>query len=72
VAENVPDAWVNKTATIRSNRGQEEHRDVGVLRAVNDRGVVLDYREERTFFYPWWSVIRIDLGEPQKAQLHSF
>jgi hypothetical protein len=71
VAENVPEAWVDKRVTVLFG-AQEEHRHIGVLQAVNDRGLVLQYQANRTLFFPWTSVVRLELGEPPKGTFRSY
>lgn len=61
MAENVSEAWVNETVVIRFG-GERERKDVGVLRAVTDRGLELEIQDHR-LFYPWSSVLRVALGE---------
>jgi hypothetical protein len=66
VAEHVPEAWKNETVTIRTGP-ESRQKDIGELQTVNDRGLVLE-AGGRTFFYPWASVLRIELGAEPKGK----
>jgi hypothetical protein len=63
-AQNVPDSWVGEEITISFSSGSQRATAKCTLAAVNDRGVVVDYRGA-AFFHPWNSIIAIQRGELQ-------
>jgi hypothetical protein len=57
----MPDAWVGEEATV-TYLAAERTRNVNcTIREVNDRGVGVE-EAEKTAFFPWTSIVRIDLG----------
>lgn len=54
-----PDSWIVEGVTLTHTSGDRSLQ--GVLRAVNDRGVVVE-AEGDIYFYPWSGITRIHLG----------
>jgi hypothetical protein len=63
----VPDAWVGQEAHLRYVDADAPRSLNCALREVNDRGVCVDAGDEVSFF-PWGSVVRIDLGHSRPAR----
>jgi hypothetical protein len=65
----MPDAWVGEEATV-TYLAAERTRNVNcTIREVNDRGVGVEEAQketqkeaQKTAFFPWTSIVRIDLG----------
>ena len=63
----VPDAWVGREAHLRYVDADAPRSLNCTLREVNDRGACVDSGEETSFF-PWGSIVRIDLGHVPLAR----
>ena len=58
----MPDGWVGQEATIRYREVAEKATARNcIIREVNERGVGVE-EGQRTAFFPWSSIVRIDLG----------
>ena len=57
----IPDAWVGQEAHLRYVDADAPRSFNCTIRGVNDRGVCVTAGDETSFF-PWSSVVRIDLG----------
>jgi len=61
----VPNAWVGQEAHLRH---VDAPRSLNcTIGEVNDRGVCVDTGDETSFF-PWGSVVRIDLGHRRSVR----
>ena len=67
MAEATPDAWVGQEAHLRYVDADAPRSFNCKIREVNDRGVSVTAGEETSFF-PWGSVVRIDLGHARPAR----
>jgi hypothetical protein len=67
VAEPIPDAWVGREAHLRYVDADAPRSLNCTIREVNDRGACVDSGEETSFF-PWNSIVRIDLGHSRPAR----
>ncbi len=63
----VPEAWVGQEAHLRYVDADAPRSLNCTIREVNDRGVYVDTGDEASFF-PWGSVVRIDLGHSRPAR----
>ena len=63
----VPEAWVGQEAHLRYVDADAPRSLNCTIREVNDRGVYVDTGDEASFF-PWGSVVRIDLGHGRPAR----
>ena len=63
----IPDAWVGKEAHLRYVDADAPRSLNCTIREVNDRGVCVTATDETSFF-PWGSVVRIDLGYARPAR----
>ncbi len=57
----IPDAWVGQEAHLRYVDADAPRSLNCTIREVNDRGVCVASGDETSFF-PWGSVIKVDLG----------
>lgn len=62
-----PEAWIGREVHVRYVDADAPRSINCTLTEVNDRGVCTLAGEETSFF-PWGSVIRIDLGHSRLAQ----
>ena len=62
-----PEAWIGREVHIRYVDADAPRSINCTITEVNDRGVCAVSGEETSFF-PWGSVIRIDLGHSRLAQ----
>ena len=67
MAQTTPDAWVGQEAHLRYVDADAPRSLNCTIREVNDRGVCVTAGEETSFF-PWGSVVRIDLGHARPAR----
>ena len=63
----IPDAWVGQEAHLRYVDADAPRSLNCTIREVNDRGVSVTAGDETSFF-PWSSVVRIDLGYARPAR----
>ena len=63
MAEAIPvsEAWVDQEAHLRYVDADVPRSLNCTIREVNDRGVCVETRDETSFF-PWGSVVRLDVG----------
>jgi hypothetical protein len=62
----MPDGWIGQEATI-THLARNDTRSVNrTIREVNDRGVGVE-EGQRTSFFPWTSIVRIDLGVTRRG-----
>jgi hypothetical protein len=66
LAETVPDAWVGREAHLRYVDADAPRSLDCTIAEVNDRGICVDTGGETSFF-PWSSVVRLDLGHSRPA-----
>jgi hypothetical protein len=66
-----PDSWIGEEIVLRYTGGPQTHRHECTLRAVNDRGVVVEHKGA-TVFHPWNSVNAIQHGKLEQAAPVSF
>ena len=66
MAETVPDAWVGREAHLRYVDADAPRSLDCTITEVNDRGICVDTGGETSFF-PWSSVVRLDLGHSRPA-----
>jgi len=65
MAEQIPEAWIGQEVTVYFG---QDHREVGTLEAVSERGIVVRATRtdiESVFWYPLTSVTRLLQGRPQ-------
>ena len=67
MAEATPDAWVGQEAHLRYVDADAPRSFNCTIREVNDRGVCVTAGDDTSFF-PWSSVVRIDLGPARPAR----
>jgi hypothetical protein len=65
---SVPDAWVGQEVHVRYAGAGESRLLNCTMQEANDRGVTVVVGEKASFF-PWSSIIRIDLGRGPEPQL---
>ena len=63
----VPEAWVGQEAHLRYVDAEAPRSLNSTIREVNDRGVCVE-TEDETSFFPWGSVVRIDLGHSRPVR----
>jgi hypothetical protein len=51
-------SWVGKQITVRYFHGNGTSDIQGTLRAVDDRGLLLEARDGKLWHYPWTAVLR--------------
>ena len=66
MAETVPDAWVGREAHLRYVDADAPRSLDCTITEVNDWGICVDTGGETSFF-PWSSVVRLDLGHSRPA-----
>jgi hypothetical protein len=66
LAETVPDAWVGREAHLRYVDADAPRSLDCTITEVNNRGICVDTGGETSFF-PWSSVVRLDLGHSRPA-----
>ena len=66
MAERVPDSWVGRDAHLRYVDADAPRSLDCTITEVNDRGVCVD-SGEATSFFPWSSIVRLDLGHSGPA-----
>jgi len=57
----MPDGWEGENATITHLAGNDTRKVNCTIREVNNRGVGVE-EGQKTSFFPWASIVRIDLG----------
>jgi hypothetical protein len=67
MAQTTPDAWVGQEAHLRYVDADAPRSLNCTIKEVNDRGVCVTAGEETSFF-PWASVVRIDLLRPRQTR----
>ena len=63
----VPGAWVGQEVNLRYVDADAPRSLDCTITEVNDRGVCVDTGDETSFF-PWGSVVRIDLGHSRSIR----
>ena len=67
MVQTTPDAWVGQETHLRYVDADAPRSLNCTITEVNDRGVCVTAGEETSFF-PWASVVRIDLGHARPAR----
>ncbi len=60
------EAWIGQQVSLYPREGGPEARTIGLLRTVDERGVVLEEPGGIVSFYPWMVVFTIRVGEPEE------
>jgi hypothetical protein len=59
--DQIPDAWIGQEVNVTYIAAGKTNDVNCTITQVNDRGVGVE-RGEKTSFFPWTSIVRIDLG----------
>ena len=60
------EAWIGQQVSLYPREGGPETRTIGLLRNIDDRGVILEEPGGIVSFYPWMVVFTIRVGEPEE------
>ena len=60
------EAWIGQQVSLYPREGAPRARAIGLLRNVDDRGVMLEEPGGIVSFYPWMVVFTIRVGEPEE------
>jgi hypothetical protein len=59
----MPDAWVGQEATVTYLAGTDIKYAFCIVREVTSPGVGVEEVGQKTSFFPWSSIVRIDRGD---------
>ena len=60
------EAWIGQQVSLYPREEGPEARTIGLLRTVDDRGVILEEPGGIISFYPWMVIFTIRVGEPEE------
>ena len=60
------EAWVGQQVSLYPREGAPRARALGLLRNVDERGVMLEEPGGIVSFYPWTVIFTIRVGEPEE------
>src|SRR5918999_3575762 len=60
------EAWIGQQVSLYPREGAPRARALGLLRNVDERGVMLEEPGGIVSFYPWMVVFTIRVGEPEE------
>lgn len=60
------EAWIGQQVSLYPREGAPRTRAIGLLRNVDERGVMLEEPGGIVSFYPWTVIFTIRVGEPEE------
>jgi hypothetical protein len=60
------EAWIGQQVSLYPREGAPRPRAIGLLRNVDERGVMLEEPGGIVSFYPWTVIFTIRVGEPEE------
>jgi hypothetical protein len=60
------EAWMGQQVSLYPREGSPRGRTIGLLRNVDERGVMLEEPGGIVSFYPWTVIFTIRVGEPEE------
>jgi hypothetical protein len=60
------EAWIGQQVSLYPREGAPRARALGLLRNVDERGVMLEEPGGIVSFYPWTVIFTIRVGEPEE------
>ena len=60
------EAWMGQQVSLYPREGAPRTKAIGLLRNVDERGVMLEEPGGIISFYPWTVIFTIRVGEPEK------
>jgi hypothetical protein len=60
------EAWMGQQVSLYPREGSPRGRTIGLLRNVDERGVMLEEPGGIISFYPWTVIFTIRVGEPEE------
>ena len=60
------EAWIGQQVSLYPREGTQRARAIGLLRNVDERGVMLEEPGGIVSFYPWTVIFTIRVGEPEE------
>ena len=60
------EAWIGQQVSLYPREGAPRARALGLLRNVDERGVMLEEPGGIVSFYPWTVIFTVRLGEPEE------
>ena len=60
------EAWIGQQVSLYPREGPPKARTIGLLRNVDERGVMLEEPGGIISFYPWMVIFTIRVGEPEE------
>ena len=60
------EAWIGQQVSLYPREEGPEARTIGLLRTVDERGVILEEPGGIISFYPWMVIFTIRVGEPEE------
>ena len=60
------EAWIGQQVSLYPREGAPRTRALGLLRNVDERGVMLEEPGGIVSFYPWTVIFTIRVGEPEE------